>query len=510
MTTPTSTESLTVRTTGGAVRGVERDGIRRWLGVPYAEPPVGELRWRAPRRVRPWEGVRPAVAPGPAGPQRPHPYTGGIARRFPQSEDCLYVTVTSPTDADGLPVLVFVHGGAYRSGSGGTPDYDGGALARLGVVLVTVSYRLGVFGSMDLRVLGGDGVTFDANCTLRDQIAALGWVAENVAGFGGDPARITVFGESSGGNSVTTLLAAPSARPVLAGAIAQSAHPMTAHSPENKAEHARMLARRLGLDPAHAGRAMRVMPVSRLRTVAEEVDDAVTRESPLVAVMSPTIDGDVLPEHPLAAARAGRTAPVPLVIGTNHDEASLFKHARTPILPNTRERVERLVAGTDPEAWQRIRRLYADDADRPRRDWVAAGGDGVFHVPSIDMAEAHAAAGNPTWMYRFDHASPLMRLVGLGAAHGTELPYLFGTFRTPLGRIVAGTDTPATRRRIHEVLAGSWTAFARDGVPSHRGWTWPRYTAQDRETLCIDRVSHVERDPDRAVREAWSGVHYEF
>lgn len=510
MTTTTSTDPLTVRTAAGAVRGVEHDGVRRWLGVPYAEPPVGELRWRAPRPVVPWEGVRPAVRPGPAAPQQPHPFTGGIARGFPQSEDCLYLNVSAPAGAEDLPVMVFVHGGAYRSGSGGMPDYDGAAFARLGVVLVTISYRLGVFGSMDLRTLGGDGVVFDANCTLRDQVAALTWVAENVRGFGGDPDRITVFGESSGGNAVTTLLATPAVRPVLAGAIAQSPHPMTAHSPENKAEHARRLAHRLGLDPAHAARAMLAMPAARLQTVASQLDDDVTRESPLVAVMSPTIDGDVLPEHPLAAARAGRTAPVPLVIGTNHDEASLFAKSKTPILPNTRDRVELLVAGTDPEAWQRIRRLYADDAGPVRRDWVAAGGDGVFHVPSIDVAQAHAAAGNPTWMYRFDHASPLMRLVGLGAAHGTELPYLFATFGTPLGRIVAGTDAPATRRRLHEVLAGSWTAFARDGVPSHRGWVWPRYSAQDRATLCIDRVSHVERDPDRTVREAWSGVHYEF
>jgi para-nitrobenzyl esterase len=485
------------------------------MGVPYAAAPVGDLRFRAPQPVEPWDGVRPAIEPGPAAPQKPRPFTGGIPASFPQSEDCLYLNVVSPpASAEPLPVLVFIHGGAYRSGTGGSPDYDGTTFAERGVVAVTVSYRLGVFGSMDLRVLNddADGIAFDANCTLRDQVAALAWVRDNIAAFGGDPDRVTIAGESSGGNSVTTLMGTPAARPLFAGAIAQSPHPMTAHTPEKKSEHAHMLVERLGLDPAHAGRDLLRVPAPRLQSVGEQLDDDVTRATPLVAVFSPTIDGDVLPEHPLQAFRGGRANPVPLVIGTNHDESSLFKRSKTAILPTTEDRAHQLVAGTDPAAWDRIRRLYTADpaAGKVRRDWVAAGGDGVFHVPSIDVAEAHAANGHPTWMYRFDHASPLMRLVGLGAAHGTELPYLFAAYGTPLGRIVTGTDTPRVRRRVHSVLAGSWSAFVRDGVPSHEGWTWPRYDDADRATLCIDRVSHVERDPDADVRRAWSGTHYEF
>lgn len=526
MTTTTSTDPLavkspTVRTSSGAVRGSVHRGVRRWLGLPYAAAPVGPLRFRAPQPVEPWEGVRPATEPGPAAPQKPRPFTGGIATSFPQSEDCLYLNVHSPESAGAelLPVLVFVHGGAYRSGTGGSPDYDGTPLAALGIVVVTISYRLGAFGSMDLRALDddADGIHFDANCTLRDQVAALAWVRDEIAAFGGDAARVTIAGESAGGNSITTLLATPSARGLVHGAIAQSAHPMTAHTPEKKAEHARMLVERLGLDPAHAGRDLLRVPAARLQAVGEELDDDVTRATPLVAVFSPTIDGDVLPEHPLEAFRAGRANPVPLLIGTNHDESSLFKRSKTAILPTTEARAEQLVAGTDPEAWERIRALYSTEpgAGDVRRDWIAAGGDGVFTVPSIDVAQAHAANGHPTWMYRFDHASPLMRLVGLGAAHGTELPYLFAAYGTPLGRIVTGTDTPRVRRRVHRVLAGSWAAFVRDGVPSHAGWTWPRYEVEDgaagaRATLCIDTVSHVEHDPDAEVRRAWSGTHYEF
>jgi para-nitrobenzyl esterase len=453
------------------------------------------------------------MEPGPADPQRTRTLTGGISMWFPQSEDCLYLEVTVP-DASAasalLPVLVFIHGGAYRQGAGGMPDFDGSALARHGVVVVSVSYRLGVFGSMDLRSLNGDGIEFDANCTLRDQVAALRWVHDEIAAFGGDPDRVTIVGESSGGNSVTTLLATPSARGLFHGAIAQSPHPQTGHSAAKKAEHARMLVERLGLDSAHPARELLRVPADQLWRVANAVDADVVAATPLVAVFSPTIDGDILPEHPMQALRAGRGAQVPLVIGTNRDESSLFVHSRNPIIPNTEERVQELVEGTDPDAWQRIARLYRDDLGGTKAAWAAAGGDGVFRVPSIEVAESHRASGNPTWMYRYDHASPLLRAIGLGAAHGTELPYLFGTFTTPLGRIVASTDSRRTRDRIASVLQGSWTSFVRDGVPSHEGWSWPEYDADQRKTLAIDRTSRVLRDPDAEARQAWSGVVYDY
>lgn len=501
-----ATDSLIVATASGSVLGAAKAGVRRWMGIPYAAAPVGRLRWRAPQPVEPWEGVRPALEPGPACPQQPHPFTGGISTTFPQSEDCLTLNVFSPRDADRLPVLVFIHGGAYRSGASGIPEYDGSALARRGVVVVTLSYRLGVFGSMDLRALNGDGVEFDANCTIRDQVAALRWVRDEIAGFGGDPDRVTIVGESSGGNAVTTLLATPSARGLFHGAIAQSPHPQTAHTAAKKAPHAEMLAERLGVDRSHAAREMLRVPATRLQSVAAALDRDITAESPLVAAFSPTIDGDVLPEHPLHALRAGRAAAVPLVVGTNKDEYSIFEHGRAPVIPNTEARVRQLVEGTDPAAWARISALYGNG----RAPWSAAGGDGVFRVPSIEVAEAHARAGHPTWMYRYDHASPLLRATRLGAAHGTELPYLFGSFRTRVGRIVTGTDVPRVRARIAEVLQGSWVGFVRDGVPSHRGWTWPGYDDERRRTLSIDTVSRVLDDPDRTVRQAWSAVVYEY
>ncbi|WP_083527574.1 carboxylesterase/lipase family protein [Curtobacterium ammoniigenes] len=511
------TDALTVTTASGSVRGAVRAGIRRWMGIPYAAAPVGQLRWHAPQPVEPWRGVRAATEPGAACPQQPHPFTGGISTRFAQSEDCLTLNVFSPFDADRLPVLVFIHGGAYRSGASGIPEYDGTALARRGVVVVTLSYRLGVFGSMDLRALNGDGIAFDANCTLRDQVAALQWVRDAIAGFGGDPGRVTIVGESSGGNAITTLLATPSARGLFQAAIAQSPHPQTAHRAEKKAPHAEMLAERLGVDRRHAAREMLRVPASRLLTVAAALDRDITAESPLVAAFSPTIDGDVLPEHPLIALRNGRAASVPLIIGTNRDEYSLFEHGRAPVIPNTEARVRQLVEGTDPAAWARIRVLYGERAGGgaarvadARRAWSIAGGDGVFRVPSIEVADAHAEAGNPTWMYRYDHASPTLRLTGLGAAHGTELPYLFGTFGTPVGRLVAGADAARVRRRIGNVLQGSWTGFVRDGVPAHRGWEWPRYETDRRRTLAIETVSRVLDDPDREARLAWSGVLYDY
>jgi para-nitrobenzyl esterase len=506
MSTSTATsDALTIATTAGRVRGTERRGIRRWMGIPYAAAPVGPLRFRAPQPAPAWEGVRPAENAGPAEPQQGNPLAGGIPKDFPRSEDCLNLNVFAPDGARDLPVLVFIHGGAYRTGTGGVPIYDGTKLAQHGIVVVTINYRLGVFGSMDLRALNGDGIEFDANCTLRDQIAALQWVQHEIAAFGGDPARVTIAGESSGGNSITTLLGTPSARGLFSGAIAQSPHPQTAHAASKKAEHAHELVRRLGLDPAHAARELLRVPAPRLQTVAQQLDDDVTEATPLVAVFSPTLDGDLLPEHPMAAVRAGRASQVPLVIGTNRDESSLFAKSKIPALPTTAERAELLVKGTDEPAWERIRALYGTE-----RPWTDAGGDGVFHVPSIEVAEAHAAHGNPVWMYRFDHASPSMRAIGLGAAHGTELPYLFGTFGSTLGRLITFTDSPRTKRRVHDVLAGSWTSFVRDGAPSHRGWEWPRYEDGDRAVLAIDTVSRVLHDPDADVRRAWSGVTYDY
>lgn len=494
-----SSPVVTSRT--GALVGRVVDGVAAFLGIPYAAPPFGARRFQAPGPPASWSGTRNATSFGPTVPKGEYPAPS--RPYFPEvwipGEDCLNLNVWTPDPgARGLPVLVWIHGGSFMNGSGSLEEFDGTAFARSGLVCVTINYRLGADGFLFLD----DGI---ANRGLLDQLAALRWVQENIAAFGGDPTRVTVAGESAGAMSIVTLLSMPESAGLFARAIAQSGAAAHVLSPEQGRMVTRYLCKSLGIAPTRE--AVSAVPVDTLvRAAAALVDEVQTAPDPakwgaLAASLlpfAPTLDGTVVREAPLAAFAAGRSKDVPLLIGTNRDEARLILVGlgQLDVIDEAMLAGAAQGYGLGPAAIA---------AYRDARPGASAGDiladvvtDWFFRVPCIRVAEARAAAGAPnTWVYRFDHPAPESN-GRLGACHGIEMPFVFRTIDRPALRARLG---PAPSTTVSETLHRTWVAFASEGTPG-----WRPYDVETRATGLL--AEHVCEAPDPAARERvlWDGI----
>ncbi|MDT5389392.1 MAG: para-nitrobenzyl esterase, partial [Mycobacterium sp.] len=385
--------STVVQTASGLLRGTTEGGVNVWRGIAYAEQPVEGRRFLAPAPLEPWTGVRDAVEHGPLPPQGRSFVGGGRDDPKIRDEACLTVTVWSPDVTGALPVMVWIPGGAFVYGAGQLQLYNGSRLAANGnVVVVNVTYRLGVFGGFELGDLGPG---FDDNLCLRDQLAALAWVRDNIAAFGGAPDQVTVFGESAGATSVLALLACPAADGLFGRAIAQSpALPLIADR-ETRARQARRFVEQLGVGVGE----LKQLPQRALRRAAGVLQAESAAQTPVLA-FGLTHGVELLPHHPIEAARVGAVSGVPLIIGTNSHEASMFAWVKPPMLPTTRETVDAYFDRTAPDAKERVLASYPDHPRR--RALVAIGSDAMFGAPAWAFADAYSAHG-PTYAYRFDH-----------------------------------------------------------------------------------------------------------
>jgi para-nitrobenzyl esterase len=500
-----------VDTTYGPVRGTDDGTVKAWRGIRYAAAPVGELRWRAPEPPRPWQDIEDATVVGPVCPQPVDPRIP-IDLGARQSEDSLRLNVWAPAGAEpgaGKPVMVWVHGGAYVLGSASQPLYRGRVLAAEGdVVVVTVNYRLGAFGFLDLSELSTPAMRFDTNLGLRDVLCALRWVRDNIAAFGGDPDRVTLFGESAGGGIVTTLLASPAAEGLFGAAIAQSSPVTSIYDAERSRRVARQVLDELGVAPGDAGQLAR-LPVSAVLSASQRVFNAVPQQTPGTLAFAPIVDGDVVPDYPVNCAREGRTHPVPLIIGTNKHEAALFRWMKSPLMPITPEAIRAMFDGIAAEqpglllpSEAQIAAAYPGLRTKARGMGVAR--DIGFRMPSLWFAEGHSAAA-PVYFYRFDFATPMLRLLRLGAAHATELPFMWGN-------LVAGPKDPTFKlgglkhgRAVSERMRRRWTTFATTGTPEGAPGepVWRPYRRDDRAVLLIDKQDRTVADLDRELRTAW-------
>jgi para-nitrobenzyl esterase len=491
-----------VETASGRVRGVEREGALAFLGIPYAAPPLGALRFAPPTPPAAWAGERDASAFGPAAPQAPDALVTrlGLFPKGSQSEDCLSLNVWTPDPGGRRAVMVWLHGGAFVGGSAGVPLYDGARLAREGeVVVVTLNYRVGALGFLAL----GPGRT---NLGLLDQVAALAWVQRHAAAFGGDPARVTVFGESAGAGCLCALLAMPRARGLFSRAIVQSGAPAGVLSLGEAGERAAKLLAKLGLGPSDA-EGLAAVPLADLldaqaRTLAE---------GPFAKGMlfMPVVDGDVLPQAPLDAVAAGAARAVELVVGTTREEMHLFQLDGIPdaALPhvlaaqlageavNPVAAAERLVAGT-----RRLLAARGEDASAAAVFYALQTELGL-RWPSIRLAEAQAARQARTWMYLFTWPSP-MDGGALRACHALDLPFTFATLDAPGMAAFAGSGPAA--ERLSATLRAAWTGFARDGDPSAPGLSWPRYDVRRRATLELGATCRVLDAPLDQERALWA------
>ncbi|WP_328580759.1 carboxylesterase/lipase family protein [Streptomyces sp. NBC_00370] len=493
--------SSRVTVAGGTVEGRIRDGVASFLGVPYAAPPFGPNRMLPPQPVVPWPDVRDAGRMGPTVPKGDYPpvFQRLFLEEEIEGEECLNVNVWTPDPgASGLPVLVWIHGGAFLNGSNSVAAYDGSGFARSGVVCVTVNYRLAAEGFL---FLDDDA----SNLGLRDQLAALEWVRENIVAFGGDAGNVTLAGESAGAMSIATLLAMPSAAGLFARAVTQSGAAANTLTAEQGLAVSTLLAHTL--DVPHTRSAIAAVPPDRLVAAASQVfaeiqTDADPAKWGSLALsglpFAPVIDGTVLPVHPLDAARAGRSASVPLLTGWNRDEDRLFL-----VAANMLDAIDEAALfdkartyGLKPEAIEIYR--AARPGATPGDLLAAVGTDWVFAIPALRYAEARVAGGAAsTWVYRFDHLEPADN-DGFGACHATEVPFVFRTEGHDSVRALIGarpsTEAAAT---AHD----AWVSFARTGTPG-----WEPYDTTRRPTALIAEKIRVVDDPAPDERRAWDGI----
>jgi para-nitrobenzyl esterase len=492
----------TVRATiaSGTVEGFTRDGVNRWRAIPYARPPVGPLRLRAPQSVEPWPGVRYCHGIGYCAPQQ-RKYTVVAPGKYqPMSEDCLTLNVTAPASPPGqpLPVMVFIHGGGYILGSSATPIYDGASMVRKGCVYVSVNYRLGALGCLDLSSLSNKDFTFDDNLYLRDLVMALSWVRDNIAVFGGDPGNVTIFGESAGAHAVATLLAVPAAKGLFAHAISESPASGLVRTPDVATEYATQFAALLGArvqDGAHAVMAARP---AELVTAFDRLIVRGQRDMLGAFAAGPTRGTEYLPLDPVDAMRRGKAHRVPLIVGNNAEEGRLFTRF-LKLMPMTEPMIERLLAETEPADRERITAAYPDYPEPAA--CIRLGGDFAFGSAAWQITESHSRHA-PTYVYRYDYAPRTLRWSGLGATHATELLAVFDVYRTKFGRLLTAAADRRSALRVSDDVQARWREFSRTGVP---GEDWPAYTSADRAVMVFDRRPRVEYDPHADRRQAWEG-----
>jgi len=449
----------TIQTASGAVTGELSGDVQVYRGIPYAAPPVGALRWRPPQPPAPWTGRRDATTFGFDCVQTlfPGDSTPSI---HTQSEDCLTLNIwrhTAPT-AGPVPVMVWIHGGGYTNGIGTSPMFDGAALARAGVIVVTLNYRLGRFGFFAHPALTADRPDEPkGNYGFMDQIAALKWVQANIAAFGGDPAKVTVFGESAGGASVNLLLASPMARGLFARAITESGGLGDSWPCLADAEAKGLaFAKARGVEGADAA-ALRALP---LEVVKGDLSMGQGRPE---TYSGPMVDGKVVPRPPLEVFLKGEGAKVPFLLGANSLEAG----ASNPVAAAA-------IVGRLPTAAQAaVRAAYDPGGGHAQLD-LNFPSEAIFVASTRWLAGQHAKAGQPTYLYRFDVVPAGRRATAQGARHASEMPYVFGTLPT------AGTTTDAADAKASETVRAYWTNFAKTGDPNGPGLPpWPRYDAGD-------------------------------
>ncbi|UCM88619.1 carboxylesterase/lipase family protein [Streptomyces marincola] len=490
-----------VMTRGGAVRGVLENGVQAFKGIPYARPPVGPDRLRPPRPAAPWAGVRDAVRFGPTAPQPAFPVPDSLTGFYPAvpGDEYLNLNVWSrDLGAARQPVMVWIHGGGTDGGC--SVPYDGSRFARDGVVFVSVNYRLGAEGFLDL----GDGV---ANLGLLDQLAALEWVRENIAAFGGDPDAVTLFGESSGAMFIGALLAMPAARGLFGRAILQSGAGNLVQTPETAQFVGRLLAAELGVPPERDSIA--AVPRERVLDAQSAVMARLARRpdprrwngepGARVTAWQPVAGEADLPAPPIDLIRSGVGGDIDVLVGTNAEEGrlSLVPFGGLDAIGHGDLVTAMELYGLPVEDAVRAYRAANRDASPGdllallQRDWW-------YRVPAYRLAEARANAPAPTFFYEFAWRSPLYDGL-LGACHFLEVPFVFDLLDSPLFQQLTGTEPP---RGLAETMHARWVGFATHGDPG-----WPRYDLTRRPVMRFDTHSAVVSDPNPAERAIWDGVY---
>ncbi len=492
-------EGPLAQTACGTVRGRHRRGVQLFAGIPYAEPPVGDRRFAPPTPHDSWDGTRDALRFGKAAPQLPGE---GLTNRvlLAWDEDCLTLNVVTPAADDARrPVYVWIHGGAYQHGQGATPWYDGTSFAIRGdIVVVTINYRLGALGFCHLSPHLGDRFASAGVNGFLDQLAALGWVRDNIAAFGGDPDRVTVGGESAGAFSVCNVLASPHAAGLVHRAIAQSGAAHNTHDPESGKEISAQFLAALG-EP-NAAELPEIGADRILEAQQQVIVERSTRPSHGPEPFYPVWGHEALPRAPHELIAEGAGSEVGLLTGTNEDEMALWG-----VTGLSEDRVHRYTARMSPDA-DAVLACYRQRLSDVEAGWVACAiaTDRVFRVPAIRLAENRHANGAATWMYRFSWDSRAFE-GQFGAAHALEIPFTFNTLDGPGTDVFLGEGPRPDA--LAETMHDSWIAFIRHGDPSTSALgDWPPYEPDHRLVMDLDDECGLLADPESDEREIWESV----
>jgi len=511
---PTAMLSIDATVREGKLRGIAETKVATFRAVPYAAPPLGRLRFAPPEPHPGWSGVRDAIKDGPAPPQLPsrlEKVMGRVDFAQGQGEDCLTLTIAAPLPLEAgakRPVMVFFHGGAWMSGAGSLPLYSGAELARAGgVIVVGVNYRLGVLGYLDVDGMPGSGS--GANFGLLDHVAALAWVRDNIASFGGDPANVTIFGQSAGGGSIAALMEMPAAVKLFRRAILQSAAIMKPVPRAAARTVTDTVLKALGLERAKLA-ALRDVPAEKILDAQRAAVMALGKPSDPTPLYRMVKDDAAQKYDTPAGIAAGTARGIDIMIGTTRDEVHAFfvgNEALAKIDKPTMAEALRRAGGDRAEA---IVEAYAKRHPKlsPAELFATIRTDGMFRLPSIDFAEKQGQQNAKAYLYRFDW-QPTPE-APYRAAHCIELPFTFGNFAdwdaAPVPPTMLAGGNRGTMQRLAKTMQGAWIAFARSGNPNHPGMPeWKPFSRAERHSMIFDADSRAATGLDDEIENVWRG-----
>jgi para-nitrobenzyl esterase len=476
-----------IGTHSGRVRGYERDGMFAFLGIPYARPPIGELRFKRAQAVTPWDGILDAKSYGPPSVQ----LEGG---KVIGSEECLTLNIQRPVEEDHLPVLIWIHGGGYNTGSTDCPMTDGRNFVRQGICFVSLQYRLNVLGFYDFTTYPGCG-DFDSNCGFSDQLMALQWIHENIAFFGGDPENVTIMGESAGASSCVNLMAAPAASGYFQKAIIESALPECVMTHEMARENLDLFIEGMGWTEADLPK-LKTMDAALMQKGNSYVAARQQYKNPGMFLPGPVID-DLLPEYPSDAILKGSASKVKVLIGTNLHEATMFVHPEETCFPNSWEMVEEMMKKNGyEEEYPAFRRHYEQSGDDAFIDFST---DYAFQWGGLKLALSQSRF-NDVYMYRYELVTKAGRENGMRASHAFELPAVFGDRDFAFSHFVFDGEEEAVIRDIFQAMQLPWANFVRSSSPDEG---WERFAENRQMVRLFDRHTRDAELDRSALLRLW-------